>query len=75
MDNPVKTVIFYLSLFFVSFFWMNFFTAMYKRSDERKSKIIITITFVFTIMVLALSILLTYYIPYSVWWLMNYWRW
>lgn len=71
--NPIKTTIFYLSLFIVSFFWLNVFMALFK--DNRDSKIVVFFSGLSTISTLALSILLSYHIPYSIWWLMNYWRW
>lgn len=67
--NPVKWVIFLISLFIVSATW---FKALYTPEKVfKKSPLII----IFGITTLILMIMLSYALPYATWWLMHIWRW
>ena len=64
--NPVKWVIFLISLLVVSTTWFKGFERGFKKSP---------LTFIFATTNLILFIMLSYALPYSIWWLMHIWRW
>ena len=71
--NPVKWVIFLISLFIVSATW---FKALYTAEKVFKKSLLTTIlTIIFSITTLILIIMLSYALPYATWWLMHIWRW
>ena len=63
--NPVKWVIFLISLLVVSIVWFKAF--------ERNLKSPLTLIFATTNLILF--IMLSYALPYATWWLMHIWRW
>jgi len=64
--NPVKWVIFLISLFIVSATWFKAFEKVFKKSS---------LTIIFAITTLILIIMLSYALPFATWWLMHIWRW
>lgn len=64
--NPVKWVIFLISLFVVSATWFKAFKKALKTN---------LLTVIFAITTLILFIMLSYALPYATWWLMHIWRW
>lgn len=63
--NPVKWVIFLISLFIVSATWFKAFNKVN----------ISLLTVIFAVTTIILSIMLSYALPYATWWLMHIWRW
>ena len=64
--NPVKWVIFLISLLVVSATWFKAFEKVLKTN---------LLTCIFAITTLILFIMLSYTLPYATWWLMHIWRW
>lgn len=64
--NPVKWVIFLISLFIVSAMWFKAFEKVINKSP---------LTYIFATTFLILFIILSYALPYATWWLMHIWRW
>ena len=69
--NPIKITIFLFSLEFVEMFWLITLSTLYK-ADKK----IWTIPFGIVTLLNSITIgCLSFYIPYSVYWLMKMWRW
>ena len=69
--NPIKILFFLLSIIFVLFFWITVLTTLYKE-DENKWKAALGLV---TLLTVSLCLYLSYYIPYSIYWLMVNWDW
>lgn len=69
--NPIKMLFFLLSIIFVLFFWITILSVCYK--EDKK---VFGVPFMLvTILTVSLCLYLSYYIPYSIYWLMINWDW
>lgn len=69
--NPIKILIFLLSIMFVLYFWITILTTCYKE-DKKMFRAPFALV---TLLIVSLCLYLSYYIPYSIYWLMINWDW
>lgn len=68
--NPIKWTIFWLVLEFVLFFWLMVFSIIYREKGKCSNFFAIL-----TVVNLTILCVLSFQIPYSIYWFLNYWRW
>lgn len=69
--NPIKILFFLLSIMFILFFWITLLSVCYKE-DKKMFGVPFALA---TILTVSLCLYLSYYIPYSIYWLMINWDW